>query len=98
MSESDTAAEQVAPEPEPRHSVIGGVRATWWNAVVSLVVAIVAAHAPVAVYVVAGPQIEGTLAEPTVPRLVVMGALGEIGRAACGEGEIRAGVGDGRET
>ena len=78
MSESDTAAEQVAPEPEPRHSVIGGVRATWWNAVVSLVVAIVAAHAPVAVYVVAGPQIEGTLAEPTVPRLVVMGALGAV--------------------
>ena len=40
---------------------VGGVRASWWNSVVSLVVAVVAAHIPVVVYVSSSGSMQGSV-------------------------------------
>lgn len=78
-----TSAPEVGSEPEPaaagpRGSAVGGVRASWWNAVVSLVVAVLAAHAPVVLYLLAGAGLTISDLEPTGVRLVLVGACGPV--------------------
>lgn len=79
MSASEPGAGSGA---EPTTSVVGGVRASWWNAVVSLVTAVLGSHLPVFVYLVAGPMFIDTLIESSISRLVLVGILGVISLVA----------------
>ena len=58
-------------ETEPAGSAVGGVRASWWNAVASVVVAVLAAHVPVVVFL-ASPAAPGDGDAAVVARMVVV--------------------------
>lgn len=69
-------------EPAPVSSEVGGVRASWWNAVVSLLVSVFAAHVPVLVLLVSGPASVDGAVTPGGPRLVLVGIVGALSLAA----------------
>lgn len=71
-----------AVEPEPTAPAVGGVRASWWNAVVSLVVAVLASHVPVVVFVVSGTAWGDHGVPPSGVRLVLVVIVGAVSCAA----------------
>lgn len=69
-------------DSESNAPAVGGVRATWWNAVASLVVAVVASHVPLVVYLLAEAQGTGGAAGTPGLRIVAVGLVGAVSLVA----------------
>lgn len=67
---------------EPAASAVGGVRASWWNAVASLLVSVIAAHLPVVVFLIAGSVWVDAAEPPTAERMALAGVAGAVSLAA----------------
>lgn len=79
------ASAETADHPESAAPAVGGVRATWWNAVFSLAVAVVAAHIPVVLFLLGGLSGSAWGAADAVPstvQLVLVGLVGAVSLAA----------------
>lgn len=67
---------------EPARPAVRGVRASWWNAVVSLLVAVLAAHVPVVVFLLSGSVWVDGADDPSAVRMVLIGVAGGVLLAA----------------